>query len=105
MLGDISIKVGEVDIFKQTNGKEGLHGISNDAGVSVVNFATTENIIKSTMIPYPDGKIHSHIAYNYFEAADSETDHSLVVAEVCDRLSLRKREKQKFDVERVNLKN
>jgi uncharacterized protein (DUF362 family) len=38
------------DIFKGTFGNEGLHEISNDNGVTVVNFATSKNlIVKSTM--------------------------------------------------------
>jgi hypothetical protein len=40
LLGDFSAKVGREDIFKPI-GNEGLHEISNDNGVTVVNFATS----------------------------------------------------------------
>jgi hypothetical protein len=43
LLGNFSAKVGREDIFKQTNGNESLHEISNDNGVRVVNLATCKN--------------------------------------------------------------
>jgi hypothetical protein len=43
-------KVGREGIFKATIGNEDVLEISNDSGVGVVNFATSENlIVKSTM--------------------------------------------------------
>jgi hypothetical protein len=58
-LGDFNAKVGRENIFKPTTGNERLHEISNDNGVRVVNFATSENIIvKSTMFPHR--KIHKY---------------------------------------------
>jgi hypothetical protein len=70
LLGDFNAKVGREDIFKPTFGNEGLHEISNDNGVRVVNFATSKNLtIKCTMFPYSnihkftwtsDGKTHNH---------------------------------------------
>jgi hypothetical protein len=42
LLGDFNAKVGREDIFKPTIGNESLHKISNDNGVRVVNFATTQ---------------------------------------------------------------
>jgi hypothetical protein len=67
LLGNFNAKVGREDIFKPTVVNEGLHEISNDNGVRVVNFATPQNlIVKSTMFPHrnidkftwtsPDGK-------------------------------------------------
>jgi hypothetical protein len=42
--------VGRENIFKPTTGNEGLHQETNDNGVRIVNFATTENlVVKSTM--------------------------------------------------------
>jgi hypothetical protein len=72
LLGDFSAKVGREDVFKPTIGNESLHKISNDKGIRVVNFATSENLtVKSTMFPYynihkytwtsPDGKTHNRI--------------------------------------------
>jgi hypothetical protein len=41
MLGDFNDKIGRADIFKSTIWNESLHEISNDNGVRVVNFATS----------------------------------------------------------------
>jgi hypothetical protein len=41
LLGDFNAKVGN---FKTTFGNESLHEISNDYGVRVVNFVTSENL-------------------------------------------------------------
>jgi hypothetical protein len=38
LLGDSSARIGREDIFKPTIGNESLHLISNDNGVTVVNF-------------------------------------------------------------------
>jgi exonuclease III len=47
LLGDFNTKVGKEDIFKQKI------GISNDNGVRLVNFATSEILrVKSTMFPH-----------------------------------------------------
>jgi hypothetical protein len=59
-------------IFKPTIGNESLHEISNDNGVTVVNFTTFKNLtVKSTMFPChnihtftwtsPDGNTHNQI--------------------------------------------
>jgi hypothetical protein len=69
LLKDFSAKAGREGILKLTIGNESLHEISNDNGVRVVNFATSENlIVKSTMFPHrnihkftwtsPGGKTH-----------------------------------------------
>jgi hypothetical protein len=59
LLGDFNVKVGRENIFKLTIGKESLHEISNDNGVRVVNFATSENlVVKSTMFLYH--RIHKY---------------------------------------------
>jgi hypothetical protein len=39
-----------------------------------------------------------------FRGADCGTDHGLVVAKVRERLSVNKRETQKFDIERFDVK-
>ena len=72
LLGDYNAKVGRESIFKPTIGKESFHQDSNDNGVRLVNFATSENlVVKSTMFPHrnihkytwtsPDGKTHNQI--------------------------------------------
>jgi hypothetical protein len=113
LLGDLNAKVGREDIFKPTIGNECLHKISNDDGVRVVNFPTSENlIIKSTMFPHrnihkyawisPDGKTHNQtdnilkerrrhssvLDIRSFRAADCDTDHYLVVAKIRERLTV-----------------
>jgi hypothetical protein len=54
ILLDFNAKVGREDIFKLTIGNESLHKISNDNGVTLVNFATSKT---------PEPKVrYSHIA-------------------------------------------
>ena len=115
LLGDFNTKVGRENIFKLTIGNESLHQDSNDNGVRIVNFATSENlVVKSTMFPHrdvhkhpwtsPDGKTHNQIDHilidrrrqssvldvRSFRGADCDTDHYLVVAKVRERLAVSK---------------
>jgi hypothetical protein len=124
LLGDFSAKVGRKDIFKPIIGNESLHEASNDNGVRVVNFETSKNlIVKSTTFPHrdihkhtwtsPDGVRHNQIDHvlidkrqhsnmldvRSFRVADCDTDHYLVVA-----ISVSKRVRQNFDLERFDLK-
>jgi hypothetical protein len=49
-LSDFNENVGRESIFNMTIGNKNLHEVSSDNGVSVVNFATSENlVVKSTM--------------------------------------------------------
>jgi len=43
LLGDFNAKVGIQNIFKPTIGNDSFHQDSNDNGVRIVNFATSEN--------------------------------------------------------------
>ena len=45
MLWDFNAKLGREYIFKPKIGNESLHQDSNDNGVRIVNFATSENLI------------------------------------------------------------
>jgi hypothetical protein len=128
-LGDFNAKVGRGDIFKPVIGNGSLHEASNDTGVRVVNFETSKNIIvKSTTFPHRD--IHKHtwtsldgVTHNQiehilrvkrrhsiildvrsFRGADWDTDRYLVVAKLRERISVSKRARQKFDLERFDLK-
>jgi len=50
LLGDINAKVGRENIFKLTIGNESLHQDSNDNGVTIVNFATSKNLVVTSMM-------------------------------------------------------
>ena len=77
LLGYFNAKVGRKNIFKPTIGNESLHQDSNENGVRIVNFVTSNNpVLKSMMFlqrnirkytwTYPDGKTHN------------QTDHILL---------------------------
>jgi hypothetical protein len=67
----------------------------------------------------PDGQTHNQIDHilidrrwhqstldvRSFRGADCDTDHYLVVAKVKERLAVRKQAAQKFDGEKLNLRN
>jgi len=115
LLGDCNAKVGRENSFKPTIGEESLHQDSNDNGVRLVNFATSQNlVVKSTMFPHrnihkytwtsPDGKTHNQIDHvltdrrwhssvvdvRSFRRAECDTDHYLVIAKVRERLAVGK---------------
>ena len=119
LLGDFNAKVGRENIFKATIGQESLHQDSNDYGVGLVNFATSQNlVVKSMMFPHwnihkytctsPDGKTHNQIDHvlidrrwqssvldvQSFRGADCDTDHYLVIAKFRERLALGKQAAQ-----------
>jgi hypothetical protein len=129
LLGDFKAKVGREDIFKPILGNESLHEASKDNGVRVANFATSKYLIViSTTLPHRD--IHKHIwtspdcvthnqidhvlidkirhsntlDFRSFRGADCDTDHYLVVAKLRERISVSKRARQNFDLERFDLK-
>jgi hypothetical protein len=129
LLGDFNVKVGREDIFKPRICTENLHEASNDNGVRVVNFATSENLIVKS-ITFPNRDIHKHtctspddVTHNQidhvlidkrrhsntldvrsFRRADCDTDHYLVVAKLRETISVSKRAKQNSDLERFDLK-
>ena len=99
LLGDFNAQVGRENIFNPTTGQKSLHQDSSDNGVRLANFATSKNLVKSTMFPHlnihqytctsPDGKTHSQIDHvlidrrwhssvldvRSFRGADCDTDH------------------------------
>jgi len=113
LLGDFNAKVGRVNIFKPTIGNESVHQDSNDNCVRIVNFATSKNLVKSTMSPHrkiqkytwtsPDGRTHNQIEHiliyrrwhlsildtRSFRGADCDTDHLQLVAKGTERLAVR----------------
>ena len=107
LLGDFNAKVGRENIFKPTIGNEGLHQVSNDNGVRMVNFVTSKDlVVKSTIFPHrnihkynrtsPVGQTHNQIDHilidrrwhsslldvRSFRGADCDSNHYLVVAKV-----------------------
>jgi hypothetical protein len=44
LLRDFNAEVDKEDLSKPTIGNENLHGISNDNGVKLVNFAASKNL-------------------------------------------------------------
>jgi len=129
LLGDCNAKVGRENSFKPTIGQESLHQDSNENGVRLVNFATSQNlVVKSMIFPYrnihkytwtsPDGKTHNQIDHvlidrrwhssvlyvRSFREADFDTDHYLVIAKVRERLAVGKQAAQRFDRQRFNLR-
>jgi hypothetical protein len=122
LVGDFNAKVGREDIFKQ------IHEVRNDNVVSVVNFATSKNlIVKSTTFPHHD--VHKHtwtapdVTHNQidhvlidkrrhsnildvgsFRGAECDTDYYLVVAKLRERISVSRRARQNSDLERFYLK-
>jgi hypothetical protein len=122
--------VGTENIFKLSIGNESLHQGSNENGVRIVKFTTSEDlVIKSRMFPHrnihkytwtsPDGKTHNQIDHilidrswhsnvldvRSFRGADCDTDHFLVVAKVRDRLAVSKQAALRFNGKIFNLRN
>jgi hypothetical protein len=126
ILVDFNARVGREDIFESLIGNESLYESSNDNGSRVVNFTTSKNlIVKSTTFPHSDihkhtwtspdfvhiirsrldrQKRHSNILdVRSLRGADFDTDYYLVVAKLREGISVSKRARQKFDLERLNL--
>jgi hypothetical protein len=75
--GDFNAKIDREDIFKLTVGNESSHEISNDNGVRVVNFATSENlVVKSTVFPHRD--FHKYTWTSPGGKTHNQSDHILV---------------------------
>jgi len=129
LLGKFNAKVGRENSFKPTIGRESPHQDSNDNGVRLVNFATSQYlVVKSTMFPHrnihkytwtsPDGKTHNQIGHvlidrrwnsnvldvRSFRGADCDTDHYLVIAKFRERLAVGKQAAQRVDRQRFNLR-
>jgi hypothetical protein len=77
LLRYFNAKVGREDIFKPIGGNESLHEASNENRVTVVNFATSKNlIVKSTTFPHRD--IHKHIWTSPVGVTHNQIDHVMI---------------------------
>ena len=92
--------MGRENIFKPTIGQESLHQYSNDNGVRIVNFATSQNlVVKSTMFPHrnihkytwtsPDCKTHNQIDHVLIDRR-WQSSVNLVNAKFRERLAVGK---------------
>jgi hypothetical protein len=129
LMGDFNAKVGREDTFKPIICCESLREASNDNGIRVVNFATSKNLIlKCTTFPHRDIRKHTWnspdvVTHNQrhpvlidkmqhsnildvlsFRGADCDPDQYLAVAKLRERISVSKRARQNFDLERFDLK-
>jgi hypothetical protein len=50
LLGDFNVELGREGIFKPTTGNDSVHEDSSDIGVSIVNFATSKNLVVTSMM-------------------------------------------------------
>jgi hypothetical protein len=112
-------------IFSTRIGNESLHQDNNDNSVSIVNFATSKNLVVRRPIfqhrnihkytwTSPDGKTHNQTDHRRwhssildvrnFSGADCDTFQYLVFAKVRGRLAVSKQVTQKMDGERFNLR-
>jgi hypothetical protein len=122
--GFVKLLIFHICVFgRSTIENENLHEISNDNGVTVLNFATCKNFrVKSTMFPHrnihkytwtsPEGKTHNQIDHilvdrrrhsnvldvRSFRAADCDSEHYLVVAKVRERLAVSKQKQEKLQL-------
>jgi hypothetical protein len=114
LLGDFNAKVGRDDIFKPTTGNESLHDISNDNGVTLINFVTSKNLrVKSTMFlhrnihkytwTFPGGKTHNQIDNTVVDRRRHDSDYYLVTAKGRERLAVNKQRSHRLHMERFNV--
>jgi len=78
LLGDFNAILGREDVFKPMFGNDSLQQDIDDNGVRIVNFATSENLVKSTMFPHrnlhkytwtsSDGKTHEQIDHTLIDS-------------------------------------
>ena len=97
------------NIFKLTTGNDSVHQDSNNNGVTIVNLATSKNLVVMSIIhkytwTSPDGKPHNQIDcilidrrwhssvfdVRSFRGADCDTNRYLVVADARERLAVSK---------------
>jgi hypothetical protein len=85
LLEDFIAKVGREDIFKLTIGKESLHEMSSDTGVTVVNFAISKNLIVKSMM-FPQHNIHKFTWTSPDGNTHNQNDHILIHSRWCSSI-------------------
>ena len=77
VLRDFNAKVGRGNIFTLTNRNESLHHDSNDNGVRILNFSTSnKEVVKSTMFPHQN--IHKYTWKFLNENTHNQIYHILI---------------------------
>ena len=59
LLGDFNAKVGRQNFSKPTTGNESLHRDSNNNSVRIINFATSKNLVVTSMM-FPHQNVHKY---------------------------------------------
>jgi exonuclease III len=78
ILGDFNVMVGRENIFKPRIFNESLHQDSNNNGVRIVNFATSENLVAMSMM-FPHRYIHKYTCNSPDRNTHKQIDHILTV--------------------------
>ena len=73
LLGDFNAKLGGDNIFKPTIKNESLHQDRNDNDVRTANFATSKNLVFTSMM-FPHRNIHKHT----WTSPDGKTQNQII---------------------------
>jgi hypothetical protein len=77
ILLDFNAKLGKEVTFKPTIGNESIHEDSNDNGDTVVNFATSKNLVVKSMM-FPQRNIHKYTWTSPDGKTHNQIDHALI---------------------------
>jgi endonuclease/exonuclease/phosphatase family metal-dependent hydrolase len=77
VLGDLNTKIGKEPWFRPTTGRFGLHEICNEYGGRVVDFATFNNMIISS-ICFDHKRIHKETGTSPNGKTKNQIDHVLI---------------------------
>ena len=128
LLGDFNAQVGQEQYLRPTIGKNSLHKESNDNGIRLVDFATSNGlVVGSTMFPHknihkgswtsPDGKTVNQIDHvlidvhhksdledvRTYRGANMDSDHFLIIAKLQSRINSHYRHQQRNKMKRYNV--